>query len=197
MSLARFTSSALTCAALACLALAPAAASAQDAPAPAAAATSKTMGGTAMLSTKTIAENVVVSKDHTQLVTMLKAADLVDTLNGPGPFTVFAPTNSGVDQLPRGELPSLLKPENKRRLTSLLTYHVVKGALTAKDLEDQVKKGGGQAALETLHGAYITVRQSGRSLVLTDLNGERSRITIADVPASNGVVHVVDRVLTP
>ena len=146
---------------------------------------------------KTIVETVAQSRDHTQLATLLKASDLADTLSGPGPFTVFAPTNAGVDLLPRGEFPSMLKPDGKRRLNSVLSYHVVRGALTAKDIEALVKKGGGQATLETLHGAYITVTQSGRALVLTDLNGERARITAADLAASNGVVHVVNRMLTP
>ena len=150
----------------------------------------KMVGGAAMYPNKTIVENAVNSKDHTTLVAAVKAAGLVDTLNGPGPFTVFAPTNEAFAKLPAGTVDTLVKPENKDTLTKILTYHVVPGRLSAADLTD------GQT-LTTVQGEALTVAKKGRHITLTDAKGGKSRITIADVYQSNGVIHVVDTVLMP
>jgi uncharacterized surface protein with fasciclin (FAS1) repeats len=158
----------------------------------------KTVGGAPMYPTKTIVENAVNSKDHTTLVAAVKAAGLVDTLQTAGPFTVFAPTNRAFGKLPKGTVETLVKPENKAALTGILTYHVVPGRLTARDLVAQVKQGGGQAELKTVQGETLTIQQGGRNrLVITDQKGGRSTVTIADVMQSNGVIHVVDTVLLP
>ena len=157
----------------------------------------KMVGGAPMYPTKNIVENAVNSKDHTTLVAAVKAAGLVDTLMTPGPFTVFAPTNAAFKKLPKGTVESLVKPENKATLTAILTYHVVAGRLTAADLADKVKQGGGEAMLKTVEGESLTVTQKGRTLMVTDAKGDVSRITIADVMQSNGVIHVVNTVLLP
>jgi uncharacterized surface protein with fasciclin (FAS1) repeats len=155
------------------------------------------VGGAAMYPQRNIVENAVNSKDHTTLVAAVKAAGLVDTLEGDGPFTVFAPTNEAFTKLPAGTVDTLLKPENKGQLTAVLTYHVVAGRLTAQDLLQKVKDGGGKATLTTVQGDTLTVTASGRHITLTDAKGGMSHITISDVMQSNGVIHVVDTVLLP
>ncbi len=156
------------------------------------------VGGAAMSSSKNIVENAVNSKDHTTLVAAVKAAGLVDTLEGPGPFTVFAPTNEAFNKLPPGTVQTLVAPENKATLTKILTYHVVPGHLTGADLKRMIAAGGGKATLTTVEGEPLTVSQGGMGhLVLTDAKGGRSTITIANVMQSNGVIHVVDTVLMP
>jgi uncharacterized surface protein with fasciclin (FAS1) repeats len=158
----------------------------------------KMVGGAPMFPTKTIVENAVNSKDHTTLVAAVKAAGLVDTLQMQGPFTVFAPTNKAFGKLPKGTVESLVRPENKPTLTSILTYHVVPGRLTARDLMARVRDGGGTASLKTVQGQVLTIMQSGRNrLTITDQKGDRSVVTIPDVLQSNGVIHVVDTVLLP
>ena len=155
------------------------------------------VGGAAMYPSKTIVENAVNSKDHTTLVAAVKAAGLVDTLQGPGPFTVFAPTNEAFAQLPAGTVDSLLLPENKAKLTAVLTYHVVAGRLTAADLIKMVAEGHGRASLTTVNGEALTVTKVGRRLDVTDTKGRTAHVTIANVLQSNGVIHVVDTVLLP
>ena len=155
------------------------------------------VGGAAMFSTKTIVENALNSKDHTTLVAAVKAADLVDTLSSPGPFTVFAPTNAAFNKLPAGTVATLLKPENKGTLTSVLTYHVVAGRMTSTDIARAIRIGHGKAKLKTVQGETLTAMMRGKRLVLTDAKGGRSMVTIANVMQSNGVIHVVDTVLMP
>jgi uncharacterized surface protein with fasciclin (FAS1) repeats len=155
------------------------------------------VGGAAMYPTKNIVENAVNSKDHTTLVAALKAAGLVDTLEGPGPFTVFAPTNEAFDKLPAGTVDTLLKPENLATLKKILTYHVVAGKMTSKDIAKAIKKGGGKAELTTVEGGKLTAAMVDGKLVLTDEKGGTSTVTIANVIQSNGVIHVVDTVLMP
>lgn len=155
------------------------------------------VGGAPMLPSKTIVENASQSKDHTTLVAAVKAAGLVETLSGPGPFTVFAPVNRAFDRLPKGTVATLLKPENKAKLTKILTAHVVAGDVSATDLVALVRKGGGHASLKTVSGDSITARVSGGKVRLTDESGGVATVTIADVKQSNGVIHVVDRVLLP
>jgi len=155
------------------------------------------VGGAPMYASKNIVENAVNSKDHTTLVAAVKAAGLVETLMGPGPFTVFAPVNKAFDKLPAGTVETLLKPENKKALTAVLTYHVVPGKLSAEDLKAQVKAGGGKATLKTVEGENLTVMAAGRKLEIIDAKGDKSIITIADVNQSNGVIHVIDTVLLP
>jgi uncharacterized surface protein with fasciclin (FAS1) repeats len=165
-----------------------------------AAAMEKTVnvGGAAMYPSKNIIQNAVNSKDHTTLVAAVKAAGLVDTLQGAGPFTVFAPTNTAFGKLPAGTVEGLVKPENKATLTKILTYHVVPGRLTAAALMKSVKEGGGMAHLKTVEGEDLMVKQAGPGkLSVTDAKGDVSWITIADVLQSNGVIHVVDTVLLP
>jgi uncharacterized surface protein with fasciclin (FAS1) repeats len=157
----------------------------------------KMVGGAPMYPSKTIVENAVNSKDHTTLVAAVKAAGLVDTLAGPGPFTVFAPTNAAFAALPAGTVDTLLKPENKDKLTAVLTYHVVPGRLTAADLMKMVKASGGSAELKTVEGEPLTVTQKGKTLDITDAKGDVSRVTIANVMQSNGVIHVINKVLLP
>jgi uncharacterized surface protein with fasciclin (FAS1) repeats len=157
-----------------------------------------TVGGAPMYPSKNIIENAVHSKDHTTLVAAVKAAGLVDTLQGAGPFTVFAPTNRAFGKLPAGTVEGLVKPENKPALTKILTYHVVPGRLTAASLMMAVKAGGGTARLTTVEGENLTVSQGGPGrLSVTDAKGDVSMITVADVLQSNGVIHVVDTVLLP
>ncbi len=155
------------------------------------------VGGAAMYPTKDIIDNAVNSKDHTTLVAAVKAAGLVDTLKGPGPFTVFAPTNEAFAKLPAGTVDNLLKPENKDTLTKILTYHVVSGSLDSKALKQQIKDGHGTATLTTVAGGPLKVMMKGRSIVLEDAKGGTAKVTIADVYQSNGVIHVVDSVLMP
>lgn len=157
-----------------------------------------TVGGAPMYPSKNIIQNAVNSKDHTTLVAAVKAAGLVDTLEGAGPFTVFAPTNAAFAKLPAGAVDTLLKPENKATLTKVLTYHVVPGRLTAVSLMKAVKEGEGEAHLKTVAGEDLTVKQAGPGkLTVTDAKGDVANVTIADVVQSNGVIHVVDTVLLP
>jgi len=151
-----------------------------------------------MYPSKNIIQNAVNSKDHTTLVAAVKAAGLVDTLQGAGPFTVFAPTNSAFGKLPAGTVETLVKPENKGKLTSILTYHVVPGRMTAASLMKAVKDGEGWAKLKTVQGEELTVKQAGPGkLTITDAKGDTAAVTIADVLQSNGVIHVIDTVLLP
>jgi uncharacterized surface protein with fasciclin (FAS1) repeats len=155
------------------------------------------VGGAAMYPTKNIVENAVNSNDHTTLVAAVKAAGLVDTLEGAGPFTVFAPTNEAFAKLPAGTVDSLLKPENKDMLVKVLTYHVVAGRMTSKDIAKAIRAGGGTATLTTVEGEPLIASMEGGKLVLTDAKGGMSTVTIANVIQSNGVIHVVDTVLMP
>ena len=155
------------------------------------------VGGAAMYPSKDIVDNAVNSKDHTTLVAAVKAAGLVDTLKGAGPFTVFAPTNAAFNKLPAGTVDTLVKPENKDTLTKILTYHVVPGRMTSRDLMAAIKAGGGKATLTTVEGEPLTAWMKGGTLVLTDAKGGTSTVTIGDVFQSNGVIHVVDTVLMP
>ncbi len=155
------------------------------------------VGGAAMYPTKNIVQNAVNSKDHTTLVAAVKAAGLVDTLSSAGPFTVFAPTNAAFDKLPPGTVGELVKPENKATLTSILTYHVVAGRLTAADIAAKIKAGGGTATLTTVNGGTLTASMMGNRIMLTDAKGGMSHVTIGNVMQSNGVIHVVDTVLMP
>jgi uncharacterized surface protein with fasciclin (FAS1) repeats len=155
------------------------------------------VGGAAMYPTKNIIQNAVNSKDHTTLVAAVKAAGLVGTLSGKGPFTVFAPTNAAFDKLPAGTVGELVKPENKATLTSILTYHVVAGRLTAANIAAKIKAGKGKATLTTLSGGTLTASMMGGKLMLTDAKGGMSHVTIGNVMQSNGVIHVVDTVLMP
>jgi uncharacterized surface protein with fasciclin (FAS1) repeats len=155
------------------------------------------VGGAAMYKTKDIVDNAVNSADHTTLVAAVKAADLVTTLKGKGPFTVFAPTNAAFDMLPAGTVSTLLKPENKSMLAGILTYHVVAGRMDSKAIMKAIKKGNGTATLTTVAGGKLMAKMNGKTLVLTDEKGGMSRVTIADVKQSNGVIHVVDAVLLP
>jgi uncharacterized surface protein with fasciclin (FAS1) repeats len=165
--------------------------------APAVFAADPMVGGAAMYPTKDIIENAVNSKDHTTLVAAVKAAGLVETLKGKGPFTVFAPTNEAFAALPAGTVDSLLKPENKAKLTAILTYHVVAGKDDSKTLAKLIKAGNGKAELKTVEGGTLTVTMDGKDVVITDEMGGIAKVTIADVYQSNGVIHVVDKVLLP
>ena len=155
------------------------------------------VGGAPMYPSKNIVQNAMHSKDHTTLVAAVKAAGLVDTLQSPGPFTVFAPTNAAFGKLPAGTVDGLLKPENKKTLTNVLTYHVVAGRMTAKDLMDAVKKGNGKAMLKTVEGAPLTVEWKDGKLWIVDAKGDTATVTISNVMQSNGVIHVIDTVLLP
>ncbi|KQW19517.1 beta-Ig-H3/fasciclin [Afipia sp. Root123D2] len=148
------------------------------------------VGGAAMFPSKNIVQNAVNSKDHTTLVAAVKAAGLVDTLSGPGPFTVFAPTNAAFGKLPKGTVETLVKPESKATLTKILTYHVVPGKLSAADLTDGKK-------LTTVEGETLTVKHDGNKIWIVDAKGGKSQVTIPDVNQSNGVIHVVNTVLMP
>jgi uncharacterized surface protein with fasciclin (FAS1) repeats len=157
-----------------------------------------TVGGAPMYPSKNIIENAVNSKDHTTLVAAVKAAGLVDTLSGKGPFTVFAPVNEAFEKLPPGTVPMLLKPQNKDKLASILTYHVVPGRLTAQDLWSMVDKMGGTAELKTANGQSLWIKRiNAKHLAVWDAQGHAGRITIADVMQSNGVIHVIDNVVQP
>ena len=155
------------------------------------------VGGAPMYPTKTIAENAVNSKDHTTLIAAVSAAGLVDALKGPGPLTVFAPTNAAFAKLPAGTVDTLLKPENKSTLTAVLTYHVVPGRVSAADLVEKIKAGNGKAQIKTLQGGTLTASMMGDMVMLTDAKGGMSHVTQADVMQSNGVIHVVDSVVLP
>ena len=155
------------------------------------------VGGAPMLASKDIIDNAVNSKDHTTLVAAVKAAGLVETLKGPGPFTVFAPTNAAFAALPAGTVDTLLKPENKATLTTVLTYHVVSGKWDAAALSKMIMDGHGMANIKTVSGGTLVARSSGSKIMLTDEKGGTSTVTIADVYQSNGVIHVVDKVLLP
>jgi uncharacterized surface protein with fasciclin (FAS1) repeats len=146
---------------------------------------------------RNIIQNAVNSSDHTTLVAAVKAAGLVETLEGKGPFTVFAPTNEAFDKLPAGTVDTLVKPENKGKLTAILTYHVVPGKISAGALAADIKKGGGQATLKTVNGETLTASKEGDTISLTDASGNTAKVTIADVNQSNGVIHVIDTVLLP
>ena len=160
--------------------------------------TTVTVGGAPMYPSKNIIQNAVNSKDHTTLVAAVKAAGLVQTLEGPGPFTVFAPTNAAFAKLPAGTVDNLLKPENKATLVKVLTYHVVPGRMTAAKLMKAVKDGEGEAHLKTVAGEDLTVKEpSPGRLTVTDAKGGVADVTIADVLQSNGVIHVIDTVLLP
>jgi uncharacterized surface protein with fasciclin (FAS1) repeats len=162
-----------------------------------AAPASTMVGGAAMFPTRDIIDNAVNSKDHTTLVAAVKAAGLVDTLKTPGPFTVFAPTNMAFGALPAGTVDTLLKPENKSTLTQVLTYHVVPGRLDAAALAQQIHAGSGKAMLKTVSGGMLTATMRGNEVVIGDAKGNLSVVTTADVYQSNGVIHVVDKVLLP
>jgi len=155
------------------------------------------VGGAPMYPSKNIIENAVNSKDHTTLVAAVKAAGLVETLQGKGPFTVFAPTNAAFDKLPKGTVETLLKPENLKTLQTVLTYHVVSGKLNASELMNLIQKGNGKAVLKTVSGGTLTAWMKGKDVYLTDENGNSAKVTIADVNQSNGVIHVIDAVVTP
>jgi uncharacterized surface protein with fasciclin (FAS1) repeats len=155
------------------------------------------VGGAAMYPTKTIVENAVNSPIHTTLVAAVKAAGLVDTLNSAGPFTVFAPTNDAFAKLPAGTVDTLVKPENKATLTSILTYHVVAGRISSKDLAKMIKAGGGKYVAKTVNGESLTFSMKGKGIVITDAKGGTAMVTVADVFQSNGVIHVIDTVLMP
>lgn len=156
------------------------------------------VGGSAMFPAKDIVDNAVNSKDHTTLVAAVKAAGLVETLKGKGPFTVFAPVNSAFDALPAGTVATLLKPENKGKLTAILTYHVVSGSWDAKSIEKAIKKGKGSAMLTTVAGGTLTAKMNGpRNIVLVDAAGNTANISTYDVRQSNGIIHVIDHVLLP
>ncbi|WP_026715494.1 fasciclin domain-containing protein [Flavobacterium daejeonense] len=155
------------------------------------------VGDAPMYPTKNIIENAVNSKDHTTLVATVKAAGLVETLQGKGPFTVFAPTNAAFDKLPKGTEETLLKPENLKMLQTILTYHVVAGKMNASDIAKAIKAGKGKATLKTVSGGTLTAWMKGKKIYITDEKGGMSEVTIADVNQSNGVIHVVDTVLLP
>ena len=155
------------------------------------------VGGAAMYPTKNIVQNAVNSKDHTTLVAAVKAAGLVDTLSGAGPFTVFAPTNAAFAKLPAGTGDRLLKPENKDQLTSVLTYHVVPGRITAAMIAAKAKANGGTATYATVQGGMLTFKKSGMGWTVMDGKGDVGKITIANVMQSNGVIHVIDTVMLP
>lgn len=155
------------------------------------------VGGAPMYPSKNIVENAVNSADHTTLVAAVKAAGLVETLQGKGPFTVFAPENSAFEKLPDGTVETLLKPENKGQLTAVLTYHVVAGKMGSKDIAEAIKAGGGKATLKTVQGGELTAWMKGKKLYITDENGNFAQVTIADVWQSNGVIHSIDTVVLP
>ena len=155
------------------------------------------VGGAQMYPTKNIIENAVNSKDHTTLVAAVKAAGLVETLMSAGPFTVFAPTNAAFDKLPAGTVSNLLKPENKAALSGVLTYHVVAGKVSSKQLLKMIKNGKGKASIKTVAGGTLIAMRKGNSISLKDEKGRIAYVTIKDVNQSNGVIHVIDQVLLP
>lgn len=153
------------------------------------------VGGAPMYPSKNIVENAINSKDHTTLVAAVKAAGLVETLESAGPFTVFAPTNAAFDKLPKGTVDMLVKPENKARLTGILTYHVVSGRLDSRELARLIKEGNGTAELTTVQGGKLWVMMKGKKIVLKDEAGNMADVTVKDVYQSNGVIHVIDGVV--
>ncbi len=155
------------------------------------------VGGAAMYPSKNIVENAMNSKDHTTLVAAVKAAGLVETLQSAGPFTVFAPTNAAFDKLPKGTVETLVKPENKAMLTSILTYHVVAGKLDSKAIAQKIKEGNGTAELTTVAGGKLWLMMKGKKLMIKDEKGNMATVTIKDVYQSNGVIHVIDTVVMP
>jgi uncharacterized surface protein with fasciclin (FAS1) repeats len=155
------------------------------------------VGGAAMYANKDIVDNAVNSKDHTTLVAAVKAAGLVETLKSAGPFTVFAPTNDAFAKLPAGTVETLVKPENKTTLTTILTYHVVAGKLGSKEVAAAIKAGGGKAELATVQGGKLWIYMEGKNVMIKDEKGGTAKVTIADVFQSNGVIHVIDTVLMP
>jgi uncharacterized surface protein with fasciclin (FAS1) repeats len=155
------------------------------------------VGGAAMYPTQNIIQNAMNSKDHTTLVAAVKAAGLVETLEGTGPFTVFAPTNEAFGKLPAGTVDNLLKPENKATLTAVLTYHVVAGKMDSKMIMQKIKEGNGKATMATVQGGTLTFTMKGKNLMLTDEKGNMAMVTIKDVYQSNGVIHVIDTVMMP
>jgi len=157
----------------------------------------KMVGGAAMYPSKNIVENAVNSKDHTTLVAAVKAAGLVEALQSDGPFTVFAPTNAAFEKLPDGTVSTLLKPENKEQLQTILKYHVVSGNWKAKAIAKLIEDGDGKAIVKTLSGSTLTIWSKGGDVYVTDENGNSGKVTIADVNQSNGVIHVIDNVLLP
>jgi uncharacterized surface protein with fasciclin (FAS1) repeats len=157
----------------------------------------KIVGGAPMYPSKNIIENAVNSKDHTTLVAAVKAAGLVDTLEGAGPFTVFAPTNEAFARLPAGTVDTLLKPENKDKLTSILTYHVVPGRVTEANIDAMIKQGGGKATLKTVQGEDLTFQRGAGHLWVIDSKGDTAEVTIPNVMQSNGVIQVINKVLIP
>ena len=161
------------------------------------AATNPMVGGHEMFPTKNIVQNAMNSDDHTTLEAAVKAAGLVDTLQGPGPFTVFAPTNEAFAKLPAGTVDNLLMMNNKATLTKVLTYHVVAGKMGSREIARAIKEGHGKAELNTVSGGKLWASMNGKDLILTDEKGDTSKVTIADVFQSNGVIHVVDTVLLP
>jgi uncharacterized surface protein with fasciclin (FAS1) repeats len=165
--------------------------------APAMAEMTKMVGGAPMYPSKNIIENAVNSKDHTTLVAAVKAAGLVDTLEGAGPFTVFAPTNEAFARLPAGTVETLLKPENKGMLTAILTYHVVPGRLTEAEIDAMIRDGGGKATMKTVQGEALTFQRGAGHLWVIDAKGDKAEVTIPNVMQSNGVIQVIDKVLLP
>jgi uncharacterized surface protein with fasciclin (FAS1) repeats len=155
------------------------------------------VGGAPMYNTKNIVENAVNSKDHTTLVAAVKAAGLVETLQGPGPFTVFAPVNAAFEALPKGTVDTLLKPENKDKLTTILTCHVVAAKAMSGDVLKMIKDDGGTHKVKTVGGCELTLKADGDKITVWDENGNGAVVTIADVEQSNGVIHVIDKVLLP
>lgn len=155
------------------------------------------VGGAAMYPSKNIVENAMNSKDHTTLVAAVKAAGLVETLSGTGPFTVFAPTNAAFNKLPKGTVDMLLKPENKGKLTAVLTYHVVPGRMDSKMIMEQLNANNGKIMLKTVNGEELTLMMKGKSLMIMDAKGNMAKVTIKDVYQKNGVIHVIDTVLMP
>lgn len=155
------------------------------------------VGGAEMYPSKNIVENAVNSKDHTTLVAAVKAGELVETLASDGPFTVFAPTNAAFEKLPKGTVETLLKPENKKMLQTILTYHVLAGKHSAADIMKDIKKGNGKATYKTVSGGTLTAMMKGKKVMLMDEKGGMATVTIADVNQSNGVIHVIDSVVLP
>ena len=155
------------------------------------------VGGAPMYPSKNIVENAVNSKEHTTLVAAVQAAGLVDVLMSDGPFTVFAPTNAAFDKLPKGTVETLLKPENKEMLQTILKYHVAAGKWSAKEIIDAIKKGNGKYSFKTVSGGTLTAWMKGKDVYITDENGNSAKVTIADVNQKNGVIHVIDAVVTP
>jgi len=155
------------------------------------------VGGAAMYPSKNIVENAMNSKDHTTLVAAVKAAGLVETLQGKGPFTILAPTDEAFAKLPKGTVENLVKPENKKMLTKILTYHVLAGKYSAKQIWATVKAGNGKAVMKTVEGEDVTFWTKGKDLYIKDEKGNDAKVTISDVNQSNGVIHVIDTVLMP